>query len=249
MRIERLRNEPLSDPAAQAARDANIRSENVGSYWIVLFGEPGASRWGWMLSGHHLAINLTVVGGKVAFTPVFKGVEPQVVQSGPYAGWRILEHEISRGFDLIAALDPAQRAAAVQGETITPDLFTGKGRKDSLKTAVGLRASELSASQQTLLWRLVDEYLGDVADPAAAAQLAKVKADGLDALRFAWWGSVDDRSKRFMYRVHGPSILIEYVREPTRGAPANHVHAIVRDPSNDYGEDWLGRHYDESPHG
>lgn len=29
------------------------------------------------------------------------------------------------------------------------------------------------------------------------------------------------------------------------GGTANHVHSIVRDPSNDYGEDWLGRHYEE----
>lgn len=52
-----------------------------------------------------------------------------------------------------------------------------------------------------------------------------------------------------MYRVHGPSILIEFVREPTvDGSPANHVHAIVRDPRNDYGEDWLKRHYQEHSH-
>jgi hypothetical protein len=52
-----------------------------------------------------------------------------------------------------------------------------------------------------------------------------------------------------MYRISGPSILIEYVREPNQqGGPANHVHAIVRDPSNDYGEDWLSQHYTETPH-
>ena len=47
---------------------------------------------------------------------------------------------------------------------------------------------------------------------------------------------------------HGPSILIEYVRQGQRSTPANHVHAIVRDPRNDYGEDWLAKHYREQPH-
>ncbi len=40
--------------------------------------------------------------------------------------------------------------------------------------------------------------------------------------------------------MHGPRILIEYNRQD-----ANHDHMIVRDPANDYGEDWLGRHYKE----
>jgi hypothetical protein len=26
---------------------------------------------------------------------------------------------------------------------------------------------------------------------------------------------------------------------------ANHDHMVIRDPSNDYGEDWLGKHYEE----
>jgi hypothetical protein len=27
------------------------------------------------------------------------------------------------------------------------------------------------------------------------------------------------------------------------GTPSSRVHAIVRDPRNDYGEDWLERHH------
>jgi hypothetical protein len=50
---------------------------------------------------------------------------------------------------------------------------------------------------------------------------------------------------RFYYRVHGPRILIEYdvVDPPT--SQGGHVHAITRDPTNDYGMDWLGLHYEE----
>jgi hypothetical protein len=40
--------------------------------------------------------------------------------------------------------------------------------------------------------------------------------------------------------VHGPRLLIEYNRQE-----ANHDHSIVRDPRNDYGEDWLGQHLQE----
>jgi hypothetical protein len=96
---------------------------------------------------------------------------------------------------------------------------------------------------------LVEEFVGFANHEASIIQLAAIRAADPKKLRFAWWGSSDDRSKRFMYRISGPSILIEYVREPNQqGGPANHVHAIVRDPSNDYGEDWLSQHYTETPH-
>jgi hypothetical protein len=49
-----------------------------------------------------------------------------------------------------------------------------------------------------------------------------------------------------MYRVSGPSVLIDYVRENDNSGGFNHVHAIMRDPRNDYGADWLGRHYQEA---
>lgn len=227
---------------------AVVASRQAGNYWVSVFGAPGSARWGWMLSGHHLAANFTVVDGKVGFTPLFVGAEPQTVKEGLYAGWRVLDHEIARGFALVRSLDAGQRRSAILGDAVAPDQFTGKGRKDSLKTMVGIPAARLTADQQRLLWGLVREFVGSAADEAADMQMRKIERDGLAKLHFAWWGPTDDPAKRFMYRVHGPSILIEYVREPRGDAPANHVHAIVRDPGNDYGEDWLAKHYAESPH-
>jgi hypothetical protein len=218
------------------------------NYRIVIFGQPGSPRWGWMLTGHHLAANFTVVDGAVAFTPLFVGANPQLVRAGPYAGWRVLGHETVRGFALARSLTPEQRRAAVLSSSVDDDLFTGRGRKGELKTMVGIPASSLSAQQQQLLWGLVREFVASAGDQAADAQLRSIERDGLNQLHFAWWGSTTNPAQRFMYRIHGPSILIEYVREGQGSAPLNHVHAIVRDPRNDYGEDWLGKHYREQPH-
>ncbi|HWH22858.1 MAG TPA: DUF3500 domain-containing protein [Allosphingosinicella sp.] len=218
------------------------------NYRIVIFGEPGSARWGWMLTGHHLAANFTVVDGAVAFTPLFVGASPQVVRAGPYAGWQVLGHEMARGFALVRSLTEEQRQAALIPGAATNAYFTGRGRKDQLKTMVGLPASKLSAQQQRLLWGLVREFVGSAGDEAADAKLRSIERDGLDRLHFAWWGSTTDPADRFMYRIHGPSILIEYVRQGQGSRPLNHVHAIVRDPRNDYGEDWLGKHYREQPH-
>lgn len=218
------------------------------NYRIVMFGQPGSARWGWMLTGHHLAANFTVVDGAVAFTPLFVGANPQVVRAGPYVGWRVLGHETARGFALARSLTAEQRRTAIVSSRVDDDFFTGKGRKDQLKTMVGIPASQLLAPQQQLLWALVREFVGSAGDEAANAQLRSIERDGLSQLHFAWWGSTADPTERFMYRIHGPSILIEYVREGQGSAPLNHVHAIVRDPRNDYGEDWLGKHYQEQSH-
>jgi Spy/CpxP family protein refolding chaperone len=218
------------------------------NYRIVMFGQPGSARWGWMLTGHHLAANFTVVDGAVAFTPLFVGANPQLIQAGPYAGWRVLGHETARAFALARSLTAQQRRAAIISGSVDDELFTGEGRKDQLKTMTGLPVSSLSERQQQQLWALVREFVASAHEEAADAKLRSIERDGLGQLHFAWWGSTTNPSQRFMYRIHGPSILIEYVREGQGSAPLNHVHAIVRDPRNDYGEDWLGKHYREQPH-
>lgn len=236
---------PQMSAPDRARREPLVRSRDSGKYWLVFFGDPSASRWGWMLTGHHLAVNFTVVDNRIAFTPLFLGASPQTVQQGRYAGWSVLQHEIDRAFALVGSLDARQRAHAVQAETIQEDFFTGRGRESP--TPVGVPASRLSQEQRALLWSLVRDFVGDTADETADAQLARIRGDGAGQLRFAWWGPTDDPSQRFFFRIQSPSILIEYVREPNaQGGPANHVHAIVRDPRNDYGADWLDRHYTEA---
>ena len=47
---------------------------------------------------------------------------------------------------------------------------------------------------------------------------------------------------------HNSRLLIEYdVQEPLTATGGGHVHALTRDPVNDYGIDWLGLRYTD-PH-
>ena len=66
---------------------------------------------------------------------------------------------------------------------------------------------------------------------------------GLAETAFAWAGEVSERGA-FYYRIHGPRILIEF--DNSRGG--DHIHAIWRDPLDDFGRDALRRHYADSPH-
>lgn len=245
---ERVANSELSSER-RAEAEAGVNSRSSRNYWITLFGDPKDKRWGWMINGHHFAANFTVADGRIAFTPLFLGANPQTIQKGPYAGWRVLDHEIAAGFAMFTSLNLEQRKAAMVSETIDPKQFTGKGRKDAPLSNVGISGDLLSPAQRERLMALIREFVGFANQEASTVQMAKIREDDPAKLRFAWWGASDDRSKRFMYRISGPSILIEYVREPNRdGGPDNHVHAIVRDPRNDYGEDWLSQHYTETPH-
>ena len=226
-----------------------VESWTAENYWVSVFGDPEANEsWGWLLNGHHLAASFTVAGGQVAFTPMFLGAEPYEIESGPYAGWRVLSHEVERGFELQQALTAEQRGLAVVPQDVPRDVLEGPGRKASLSSFQGIAASALSPAQRALLWHLIEEYVRNADHDAADSQLAEIERDGLDSLWFAWIGPTSDISGRYYYRVHGPSILIEYVRERAVGGrqgAANHVHTMVRDPGNDYGEDWLQTHYRE----
>ncbi len=226
-----------------------VESWGWENFWVSIFGEPATdANWGWMISGHHMTANFTVVDGQVAFTPTFLGSEPYEVKQGEFAGWRALSHEVERGFELMQSLSESQRKQAIIGDEIPRDILEGPGRKQSLEKFEGIAASELSAQQIKLLHYLIQEYVNNADHDAAEAQLAKIEHDGMDKLYFSWIGPTHDITQRFYFRVHGPSILIEYIRERGIGSEtgaANHVHSIVRDPGNDYGEDWLEMHYKE----
>jgi hypothetical protein len=201
-----------------------------------------------LITGHHLAASFTIVDDRVAFTPLFLGAEPYEVEKGRFAGWRALSHEVERGYELLQSLSEGQKQQAVLATEIPRDVLEGPGRKQSLKAFEGLAADALDENQKKLIWYLIQEYVENADHDAAEVQLEKIQRDGLDKLYFSWIGPTDDISKRYYYRVHGPSILIEYIRERGVGGDqgaANHVHSIVRDPSNDYGEDWLELHYQE----
>ena len=249
IRLDEVLHEEASAAVASGERRVPARlveSWTSANYWVSIFGQPGDPAWGWLINGHHLAASFTVAGDRIAFTPLFLGAEPHEIERGLDAGWRVLANEGERGWRLLQALDEDQRSVAVLGDDIPRDVLTGPGRKGSLSEFSGLPASALTDLQRALLWELVKEYAANADHGAADGQLEKIRADGLDALHFAWIGPANDMSAQYYYRVHGPSVLIEYIVEAgVGGSAANHVHSIMRDPGNDYGEDWLGKHYEE----
>jgi hypothetical protein len=240
-------SEPPKAGAATPNGGARFGSE---FYFLDVFGKPGGDApWGVQLDGHHLAVNVTVIGDLVAVTPAFFGAEPAVIPSGRHAGWEVLGGESSKGFALRNSLTPAQARLAVLSESIPEGIFTGPGREDALKTPAGL--ASLQGGQRDLLESLVEEYLGNIPAEVAREYRAGIRKSGFDKLHFAWMG-LAETGKPAYYRVHGPALLIEYENSkplsPASGGGANHIHTILRIPGNDFGEDWLRQHHRRNPY-
>ena len=223
---------PAEDDRPYVREEAE--SFGAGSYVMAIFGDPdGDADWSWLIQGHHMGANFTVSDGRTGFTPLFLGATPLVLEEGIYAGWSAMSHEVTRGFELMQALDPSQHAAAIQEGAPPNDVLAGVGYKDNIARSQGLQASEMSAEQQRLLRVLVEEYVRNSDFDAAEAQLTAITEAGWDNLWFAWRGQSEDPAGPLFYRVQGDRILIELTQRP------NHIHTIVRDPANDYGERWL----------
>ena len=219
-------------------------------YWISLFGNPVKDTvWGWQLDGHHLALNISVVGDNVSVRPAFMGANPTTYPDGTFAGWNILFNEDETGTRLFASLDKTQRAKAVISRKSPKDLIAGPGKGDRLKKREGLPAAEMTESQQHLLMQVIEEYVHNYSHDLAHEQMHRIMAAGVDEIFFAWAGTGE--AEPYYYRVHGPAVIIEFTNmyppNETSG-PINHIHTVFREPGNDYGEDFLRKHLEESPH-
>lgn len=213
-------------------------------YYVSVFGAPEATaRWGWRLEGHHLSLNFTVVPGRpVSITPAFFGANPADVPSGPRRGLRALADEQDLAFALARGVDARLRDRLVLAAGSPGDIVSGPGRVDSLKTPVGVALGELGNDPRALAIRLIETYARNMRDEIANGELRRMREAGIEHVRFAWAGPIDPRQPHY-YRLHGPTLLIEYDNSQNR---ANHVHSVWHDPANDFGADLLRAHYERS---
>ncbi len=215
-------------------------------YYFNIFGDPSEDgAWAWRFEGHHISMNVTAAGGELpSVTPTFLGANPHVVGEGPNAGRRLLGAEEDLARELLALLSAAQLRTAIIETEAPRDIITGNARTVEFDTYQGLPASEMNGAQSGALMLLIWEYLNNAGAEVARAKMEQIHDAGLDNLHFAWAGSTE-RGEGHYYRIHGPTVLIEY--DNTQGG-ANHVHSVLRDPQNDFGDDLLRRHYEEADH-
>jgi hypothetical protein len=215
--------------------DKGAMVRNPNWYFVSIFGEPSnTGTWGWRLEGHHLSLNMTLDKGEIiAATPMLFGANPAEVKAGDKKGLRTLPEIEDLAKDLIKSLTDEQQKTAKQAKQL-PEIKENQAKAD-VGEMVGIAHAKLTADQQKTLGKLVEAYANRLATDAAAEELQRVKAAGLEKIHFAFAGDTTP-GKGYTYRIHGPTFVVEFLNVQADGAknPANHIHSAWRRLPTDF---------------
>ncbi len=217
-----------SAPTRQASQRMRFgRAE----FYLGILGKPSATDpWMIQFGGHHLAINVTLVGQQNVLTPTHTGTQPATF-SLQGKTIRPLGDENDKAFALINALNPEQQKQAILSYEVR-NIVLGPGADGKTIAPEGIRASSFTPAQRTMLVDLTREWVGILGDEAAAAKMKEIEA-GLADTHFAWAGATTN-GKGAYFRIQGPAVLIEYAPQGSGDTNVDHIHTIFRDPTNDY---------------
>lgn len=235
---EKARNICFADDQLLKSQEQADKRGGFGTanFWLLLFGEPSATEaWGLQFDGHHLAQNLTFKGDKVCYSPAFIGTQPRAIELG---GEEIvvMEKEVSLAFDFIASLTDAQRKDALKDER-RGRLVAGAGKDGFKPDPRGLDCNSLTDDQRAILLKLIHVWVGDLPEKQAKARMTEIEGQLKDC-RFAWRGPFQPGSDA-SYHLYGPNLIVEFGGQDLGGDPAEHLHSVYRDPTNEYGERFL----------
>ena len=227
--INMVNADEVLEREAAPKRKAESRTKfGRAEFYVAILGTPSATQpWMIQFGGHHLAINITLVGTQNVLTPSHTGAQPS---SFTFEGESVrpLGNENDKAFALINALDASQRKQATLDYEVR-GVVAGPGRDGEVIKPEGVRVSAFNPAQTAMLLDLIKEWVGIVNDTAAAAKMAEIQGKLADTY-FAWSGPTTNGSAAY-FRIQGPTVLIEYAPQRT----TDHIHTFYRDPTNDYG--------------
>jgi len=217
------------------------------NFYFAFFGQPTDSTWGYKLEGHHLSVNFTFVNDKLSVTPFFIGTDPAEYPNSDYAGWRVLGQEEDLGIKLVYLFSAAQQKKATMSTAVPKDIITAAESGKRLVDNWGIRGSEMTTEQKSVLQYIIREFVFNLEYDKAVIEYDKIVKAGIDKIYFGWIGEYDEKKPHY-YVLNGPSFLIEFDNNGGPRNGANHIHAIWREKGNEYGEDVLKKHYQAEKH-
>jgi Protein of unknown function (DUF3500) len=225
-----------------------MQPENVNripeNYYIAVYGQPGDSTWGWKFSGHHVALNFTIVDDQLACAPFFFGVYPAEIKDGPKKGTRLLKDEEDLGFELVNSFSHQQKEKALFQLHAFSDIVSTNAQQVGPIKPVGIFAREMTLEEKTILNKLIVAYLSSMLEAIAKSRMEKIGKEDMDSICFGWAGGTEPGQPHY-YRVQGASFMIEFDNTQNN---ANHIHTVWRDFNGDFGADLLREHYQQSKH-
>ncbi len=230
-------------------RPPNDTRRDPENYAFTVFGDPfqAVEPWGWRMEGHHISLHFSSLNNDLlAVTPFFLGSNPgEVLADVPQKNERVLQTEEDLGFQMVHSLNPAQLKQVMIGDTSPYEIFTTNSRKAVLTKREGLAMRDMTPAQQHIFKTMLLTYTNRYHVTLAKQQMQQLEKVGLGEIYFVWLGDTErikGKRKGHYYRIHGPTILIEF--DNTQN-DANHIHTVVRDLTNDFGEDMLRAHYEQ----
>jgi Protein of unknown function (DUF3500) len=220
-----------NDKGGNAKAKGGARGPMFGAdqYYLAIFGTPSDTKpWMVQFGGHHLGINVTVIGKLFILTPTHTGAQPALFKRGNKE-IRPLGTEIDSATKLMGSLNEKQRAQAIIGERAQGELLLGPGRDGKKIEPKGIKGSALSAEQQELLLEVIGAWVNITEPETAATRMAAIK-EKIGETWFAWSGPTE-AGKAAYFRVQGPAVVIEYA--PQGGT--EHIHTVIRNPEDEYG--------------
>src|SRR6478609_7867601 len=119
--------------------EKNPTYRDPGKYCLTIFGTPGDSKgWGWRFEGHHLSLNLTLVGDKISVTPSFLGSNPAEVREGKHQGLRPLAAEEDLARTLVTTLTATGKASVIFSDKPPAEIISGENRTATALEPVGI---------------------------------------------------------------------------------------------------------------
>ena len=200
------------------------RHRHRGDYWVSFFGPRSADVTGWRFEGHHLSVNVTVVGDEIVDVPLFFGANPASL-----GAVRPLASEEVLGRSLATLAGPAAVIADVAPDDI---LSKDAPTLDGSLRPEGVALATLAGDAARVAGELLATYLGRLPESR------RPERSTLGDLHFGWAGSLEPGEGHY-YRLQGPTFLVEYDNTQNN---ANHIHTVMRDAANDFGDDALRRH-------
>ena len=215
------------------------------NHFIAFYGTPAKdSVWGWKYSGHHIALNFTIVNNQLALTPIFFGVYPAEIKEGKNKGRRIIKEDEDIGFELINMLTSEQKSVAIFQKNAFRDIVTTNAIQVGPLTPAGIVAKDLTAQQKIVLNKLIVSHLSSMPNKIAEMRMKRIVSEDFNKIRFGWAGGLTNGVPHY-YRIQGKTFLVEFDNTTHN---ANHIHIVWRDFDGDFGVDLLNEHYKKSKH-
>lgn len=225
-------------------------SYGAAEYYIAFLGTPSTTEdWMLQLGGHHMAFNITYVGGVGYPVPNHIGSEPKsnftldAVTYGPLLG------EGDAWVSLFGSLDATQVSDAyLAGQTfadvlVGPDNNSGT-QPDNYPTGnnrSGVLVSTLSDEQKSKVIAVIRQWVADYGAEIADPLIAEYTSEAAFADTYvAWAGSEnagpDVDTQGTYFRIDGPRLWIEVACQGGIVIQGEtHFHTVYRDKLMDYG--------------